>query len=227
MSDRQTFVPYGQQFEEALLYAARVHGCQHRKGTTIPYITHLLGVAAIVGENGGTETEVIAALLHDAVEDQGGAPRLRDIWERFGGEVGAIVRACSDTDQLPKPPWRERKEAYVHHLAHGSSAARLVSAADKPARAPSWPTIALTATRCGAGSTPAARATRCGTTANWSGRSGPPGRIPWSRNWTAWSVSSKAWWPRDTTGPVVVTEREVRPAGLSPCGRSRRGIAQR
>ena len=131
MPDRQAFVPYGQKFEDALLYAARIHGCQHRKGTTIPYITHLLAVAAIVGENGGTETEVIAALLHDVVEDQGGAPRLHDIWGRFGGDVAEIVRACSDTDRLPKPPWRERKDAYVRHLAHVSSSARLVSAADK------------------------------------------------------------------------------------------------
>jgi len=131
MPDRQTFVPYGQKFEEALLYAARIHGCQHRKGTAIPYITHLLAVAAIVGENGGTETEVIAALLHDAVEDQGGAPRLHDISGRFGDEVAAIVRECSDTDRTPKPPWRERKAAYIEHLAGASPSARLVSAADK------------------------------------------------------------------------------------------------
>ena len=125
------FTPYGERFEEALQYAARTHAHQRRKGTSIPYITHLLAVAAIVGEHDGTETEVIAALLHDAVEDQGGASRLREIRERFGEEVAAIVQQCSDTDQTPKPPWRERKEAYIGHLAAASPLARLVSAADK------------------------------------------------------------------------------------------------
>ena len=125
------FTGYGERFEDALRYAARTHARQWRKGTTIPYITHLLAVAAIVGEHGGTETEVIAALLHDAVEDQGGAPRLQEIRERFGDEVAAIVQECSDTDRTPKPPWRERKEAYIEHLAGAAPSARLVSAADK------------------------------------------------------------------------------------------------
>jgi (p)ppGpp synthase/HD superfamily hydrolase len=124
-------VPYGEKFEEALKYAAHIHRDQTRKGTKIPYVTHLLAVASIVGENGGTEDEVVAALLHDAPEDQGGEARLEDIRERFGGEVADIVAANSDTFEDPKPPWRERKEAYVAHVAQAPRSVRLVSAADK------------------------------------------------------------------------------------------------
>jgi (p)ppGpp synthase/HD superfamily hydrolase len=91
----------------------------------------LLAVAAIVGENGGTEEEVIAALLHDAPEDQGGEARLAEIRERFGDEVADIVAGNTDTFEDPKPPWRERKEAYVAHVAHAPRSVRLVSAADK------------------------------------------------------------------------------------------------
>jgi len=124
-------VPYGRKFEEALEYAARVHRDQTRKGTRIPYVTHLLAVAAIVGENGGTENEVVAALLHDAPEDQGGEARLEDIRERFGDEVVGIVAGNTDTFEDPKPPWRERKEAYVARIAREPDPVRLVSAADK------------------------------------------------------------------------------------------------
>ena len=95
-------------FEEALEYAARVHRDQTRKGTRIPYVTHLLAVASIVGENGGTEVEVVAALLHDAPEDQGGEARLADIRERFGEEVAEIVADNTESYEDPKPPWRER-----------------------------------------------------------------------------------------------------------------------
>ena len=122
---------YGRKFEEALTYASRVHADQRRKGTQTPYITHLLAVAAIAGENGGTEDEVIAALLHDAPEDQGGEERLADIRARFGDEVADIVEACSDTFETPKPPWRGRKEKYIAHIQKASDSARLVSAADK------------------------------------------------------------------------------------------------
>jgi len=124
-------VPYGRKFEEALEYAARVHRDQTRKGTRIPYVTHLLAVAAIVGENGGTENEVVAALLHDAPEDQGGEARLEDIRERFGDEVVGIAAGNTDTFEDPKPPWRERKEAYVARIAREPDPVRLVSAADK------------------------------------------------------------------------------------------------
>ncbi len=122
---------YGERFEEALGYAARLHRVQMRKGTNIPYITHLLAVAAIVGENGGTEEEVIAALLHDAVEDQGGANTREEIRRRFGDAVAETVDHVSDTDVVPKSPWRERKEAYVARVRDAPRSARLVSAADK------------------------------------------------------------------------------------------------
>lgn len=122
---------YGERFEEALRYAARLHRAQLRKGTNIPYVTHLLAVAAIVGENGGTEDEVIAALLHDAIEDQGGAATRGEIRRRFGDTVATIVDGTSDTDVVPKPPWRERKQNYVAHLRDAPRSVRLVSAADK------------------------------------------------------------------------------------------------
>jgi (p)ppGpp synthase/HD superfamily hydrolase len=124
-------LPYGEKFGEALSYAAGVHRDQRRKGTQVPYVTHLLAVAAIVGENGGTEDEVVAALLHDAPEDQGGEVRLEDIRERFGDEVADIVAGNTDTFENPKPPWRERKERYVARMAHEPEPVRLVSAADK------------------------------------------------------------------------------------------------
>jgi len=124
-------LPYGEKFEEALSYAARVHRDQRRKGTQVPYVTHLLAVAAIVGENGGTEDEVVAALLHDAPEDQGGKERLRDIREKFGDEVADIVAGNSDTFEDPKPPWRKRKERYLARIANEPESVRLVSAADK------------------------------------------------------------------------------------------------
>ena len=119
------------RFEAALPFAAGLHRDQVRKGTNTPYVSHLLGVAAIVLEHGGNEDEAIAALLHDAVEDQGGPPTLRAIHDRFGGAVAAIVAGCTDTDLVPKPPWRPRKEAYVAHVASASPSVRLVSAADK------------------------------------------------------------------------------------------------
>ena len=122
---------YGERFERALVYASRVHGGQDRKGTSVPYVTHLLAVAAIVGENGGTEDEVVAALLHDAPEDQGGEARLEDIRLRFGPAVAETVAGCTDTYEDPKPPWRERKERYLAHLAGAPEPVRLVSTADK------------------------------------------------------------------------------------------------
>jgi GTP pyrophosphokinase len=88
-------------------------------------------VAAIVLEHGATEDEAIAALLHDAVEDQGGSTTGLAIGERFGPAVLAIVEGCTDADTLPKPPWRERKEAFVGRLAAASPAVQLVCAADK------------------------------------------------------------------------------------------------
>ncbi len=123
---------YSERFDEALVYASSLHRDQKRKGGDTPYVTHLLGVAAIVGENEGTEDEVIAALLHDAVEDhpRDGATR-EEIRSRFGSSVAGIVDGCSDTDVEPKPPWQERKEAYIAHVAGASDSVRLVSASDK------------------------------------------------------------------------------------------------
>ena len=124
-------MPYTERFEDALAYAACLHRDQTRKGTGVPYVTHLLAVAAIVGENGGTEDEVIAALLHDAPEDAGGEARLSEIRDRYGDGVADIVAGCTDTYEDPKPPWRARKEAYIGHLAGAPEPVRLVSAADK------------------------------------------------------------------------------------------------
>ena len=119
------------RFANALDYAYELHADQLRKGSNIPYIAHLLAVTAIVLEHGGTEDEAIAALLHDAIEDQGGAPTRDAIRHRYGEKVVAIVDGCTDAETIPKPPWRERKEAYVAHIAHASRSVRLVSAADK------------------------------------------------------------------------------------------------
>jgi len=119
------------RFEEALNFAARLHAGQTRKGTTIPYIAHLMAVASLVITHGGDEDEAIAGLLHDAVEDQGGRPTLEKIRGLFGERVATIVEGCTDTDVMPKPPWRERKERYVKHLESASPSVKLVAAADK------------------------------------------------------------------------------------------------
>jgi GTP pyrophosphokinase len=119
------------RFEEALTYATRLHSTQVRKGTNTPYVAHLLGVASIALENGADEDEAIAALLHDAVEDQGGAATREEIRRRFGDRVAEIVDGCTDAEVIPKPPWRARKEAYIQHLALASPSVRLVSASDK------------------------------------------------------------------------------------------------
>lgn len=102
-----------------------------RKGTTIPYLSHLIAVSGIALEHGANEDEAIAALLHDAVEDQGGQPTLDMIRERFGAAVADIVDGCTDAFVDPKPAWRPRKEAYLAHLASASPSVRLVSASDK------------------------------------------------------------------------------------------------
>ena len=115
---------------DAAALAFRIHADQLRKGTTTPYVSHLLAVAAIVLEHGGDEEQACAALLHDTIEDRGAAWEAV-IGERFGPRVAGIVRACTDADTLPKPPWRARKEAYLAHLEAGRPDALLVSAADK------------------------------------------------------------------------------------------------
>ena len=119
------------RFEEALIYAATKHSKQKRKRTSIPYISHPLAVAAIVIENGGSEDEAIAALLHDVPEDCGGVDALNDIRRRFGDAVANIAADCTDAWETPKPAWRTRKEKYIEHLALVSPSTLLVSSADK------------------------------------------------------------------------------------------------
>ena len=120
-----------ERFDEALLYASALHREQTRKGSTTPYVAHLLATASIALEHGADEDEAIAALLHDAIEDQGGEPTRQEIERRFGARVAGIVKECSDTDVEPKPPWRERKEAYLAHLSELSPSARFVVSCDK------------------------------------------------------------------------------------------------
>jgi len=127
----QTVTPLGLRFEQALLFATRKHAGQHRKGTAVPYVAHLLGVASLVLEAGGDEDLVIAALLHDVVEDCGGAPVLKEVRRRFGKRVAHVVDGCTDTDLDPKPPWLQRKKDYIAHLRTADADTRLVSAADK------------------------------------------------------------------------------------------------
>mgnify|MGYP003291944367 CR=1 FL=1 len=105
------------QFSKALVYAELKHHNQVRKGGDIPYVGHLLTVAGLVINDGGSEAQAIAALLHDAVEDAGGPDTLTEIRANFGEDVARIVDECSDTDETPKPPWRERKQNYINHLA--------------------------------------------------------------------------------------------------------------
>ncbi len=121
----------GPRFRRAFLFAADKHAKQARKASTTPYIAHLMGVSSLVLEFGGDEDMAIAALLHDVVEDCGGAPMLQEVRRRFGNRVAKIVDGCTDSDITPKPPWRERKEKYLHHLKTADAETRLVSAADK------------------------------------------------------------------------------------------------
>jgi GTP pyrophosphokinase len=124
-------MPLTSRFEEALVYAVRLHAGQYRKGSKIPYAAHLLSVASIALQYGAGEDEAIAALLHDAIEDQGGAATREDIRRRFGERVVEIVVGCTDSDLVPKPPWKARKAAYIAHVRQASPSVRLVSACDK------------------------------------------------------------------------------------------------
>lgn len=119
------------RFDDAVLYAHEAHGDQTRKGTHAPYLGHLLGVASIVLDDGGTEDEAIGALLHDAAEDAGGRARLDDIRTRYGDAVARIVEDCTDSWETPKKPWLERKQVYIQHARHIGPSSLRVSAADK------------------------------------------------------------------------------------------------
>lgn len=122
----------GDRFRDALLYAAEIHAEQVRKGSEVPYISHLLGVTGLVLREEGNEDEAVAALLHDAAEDQGGWARLDDVRRRFGARVADIAEACSEPLENPKPPWKKRKQEYLDRIRtdHDPSAL-LVSLADK------------------------------------------------------------------------------------------------
>ena len=121
----------GERFIQAVAYAVELHGGQARKATPIPYVTHLLAVCSLVLEDGGTEDEAIAALLHDGPEDQGGQAVLDQIGRRFGPEVAAMVDGLSDTLEDPKPPWRDRKATYLARLSEEPPSVLRVSLADK------------------------------------------------------------------------------------------------
>ena len=127
------------RFTSAIEYARHIH-IEHRKGTEVPYMAHLLGVASLVmGEAGHagfpiTEDMVIAALLHDAAEDHGGVPRLKDIEQSFGSNVARMVDGLSDSlaeDPNNKQSWLERKQAYIRRLRKEPVDVQLISAADK------------------------------------------------------------------------------------------------
>jgi GTP pyrophosphokinase len=122
---------YSERFVRALETAARLHAAQRRKGSGVPYISHLLGTCAIALDYGADEDEAIGALLHDAIEDVEPTEMARAAVAEFGPRVLAIVEGCSEFRPVPKPPWRERKERYIAHLAEADASVLLVSAADK------------------------------------------------------------------------------------------------
>jgi (p)ppGpp synthase/HD superfamily hydrolase len=126
--------PLSHRFTLAVELAFGLHYNQTRKGTPVPYIGHLMAVCALVLDAGGDEDQAIAALLHDAVEDQGGLATLSTIRQLFGQRVADAVEACSDSttsDPAQKPPWRERKQQYLAHLREASADALMVGVADK------------------------------------------------------------------------------------------------
>lgn len=131
LSAKQKSVKLGSRFLKAFNFAAKKHSGQTRKASTIPYIAHLMGVASLVLEAGGDEDLAIAALLHDVVEDCGGAPMLKKVRRKFGKRVATVVDGCTDADSYPKPPWRERKEKYIARLRSEGPDTQLVSASDK------------------------------------------------------------------------------------------------
>ena len=130
-NEREGQTMLGERFEQAMAYALDLHADQTRKASGTPYVSHLMSVAALVLEDGGGEDEAIAALLHDAIEDQGGDQARQEIRARFGERVVAIVDGCTDAETVPKPPWRERKERYLASLQHATAEVIRVSAADK------------------------------------------------------------------------------------------------
>jgi len=131
MSGHPRAMKLGSRFAEAFRLAAEKHASQTRKKTDVPYISHLMSVAALVLEAGGDEDQTIAALLHDVVEDCGGEPVLEEVRRNFGGRVARIVAGCTDAYTIPKPAWKQRKLDYLEVLRRADDDVRLVSAADK------------------------------------------------------------------------------------------------
>lgn len=134
MTENQSQQAHSPRYIDALGWAAELHSFQTRKGKPVPYIAHLIAVSGLVWEDGGTEDQAIAGLLHDAIEDQGQSHA--SIQQRFGQTVADIVQACTDTDGptevgAVKAPWIERKTAYIEKLADKPAEAWLVTAADK------------------------------------------------------------------------------------------------
>jgi (p)ppGpp synthase/HD superfamily hydrolase len=131
MSAHPRAMKLGPRFEDAFRFAAEKHATQTRKKTDVPYISHLMSVAALVLEAGGDEDQTVAALLHDVVEDCGGEPVLEEVRLRFGDRVAKIVAGCTDAYVIPKPAWKQRKLDYLEVLRRADDDVRLVSAADK------------------------------------------------------------------------------------------------
>ncbi|MDZ8258497.1 HD domain-containing protein [Nostoc sp. ChiQUE01b] len=119
------------RFEEALVYATQLHAQQVRRISGVPYVSHLLSVTALVIEDGGSEDEAIAALLHDAIEDQGGRITGEIIRQKFGDKVADIVESCTESDVVPQPSWKERKQKYLENISQGSPEVLRVALADK------------------------------------------------------------------------------------------------
>lgn len=122
------------RYSDAFTYAAEAHRTETRKGTNVPYVAHVMAVSAMVLEHGGSEDAAVAALLHDCVEDHGGLARAREIAQQFGSHVAALVMACTDSpvsDGEAKPPWLERKIAFVEHLPEIAPEAALIVTCDK------------------------------------------------------------------------------------------------
>jgi (p)ppGpp synthase/HD superfamily hydrolase len=131
MPEFSTTAVLGPRFASALSFAAQLHATQLRKGRRVSYVSHLLAVTALAIEYGANEDEAIAAVLHDSIEDQGQHHTKRRIGELFGSAVQQIVIECSDTEEDPKPPWRDRKTRYHAHVRTASASARLISMCDK------------------------------------------------------------------------------------------------
>jgi (p)ppGpp synthase/HD superfamily hydrolase len=131
MANKSTIPAYSSSLLHALQFAGHIHAEQRRKGGDVPYLSHLMAVCALVLDYGGSETEAIGALLHDAAEDCGGREMLEKVRNTFGAKVADIVEGCTDTFEDPKPDWKPRKEAYISHLAEAQDSVRRVACADK------------------------------------------------------------------------------------------------